>query len=55
MKGINNRKRLNLVQVFYYLNGENYVTAYKRTDALEMLLKLSNEGATINKLVEFEA
>ena len=48
------KKHIQLIEVFYYLNGERYVTAYRRSEALEMLLKLSEEGATINKLVEFE-
>ena len=51
---LRNKIPLQMIEVFYYLKGENYVTAYKRTEALEMLLKLSEEGATIYRLVEFE-
>lgn len=54
MKQLRSMKPTLMVEVFYSLNGENCVTAYKRTEALEMLIKLSAEGAVINKLVEFE-
>jgi len=53
MKQIKNPKPLKMVEVFYTLHGERVVTAYKRTEALEKIIELSSEGATITKLVEF--
>ena len=43
-----------MIEVFFTINGERYVTTYKRSEALDMLLKLSERGAVITKLECFE-
>ena len=48
-------KKTKFVEVRYIQDLERYCTAYKESEAVKMLEKLTSEGATIVKVLRFEA